>query len=790
MGMLENIPEDWNVIPAGKGLKYPVFKWDEFKERVYPRERLRGHNGNFAVICGKTSNNLFCIDLDFNKSITFDEKRELFNVIYDGFSTQFPEFADTRIHESPHGFHLYFYMKDDVQETKHYSNRFKGKVFTGMLLTRYHKILDGIDIQGDKALVIIPPSSVNGAYYKVYNNVAPKQITKKDFERILSYLLLPKPVRIRQGFIDIVNGKVDVHDLTARTGMDEHVYWKMLYAECYHILDMIPEQLFDILAENQPKFDYEETVRQLRHVDFEVLKPMTKETYAEYFPMYISGSGKVKKKKKKRSSLKEISIEALFGDEGPEVSKMTVKELTDLTANMIMEEFDIITLSDSRQMMVRKGNHYVFDLSDVYKRIKEITDGFSRGNYNTYRGNIISLISDATLVERKVFNDSGSLINFRNGVFDVMQQKLLKMDDVDKPVFFYSLPHDYKEGNYDCPKFKAALKEWLCRKHEKVIWWKGERRVLTLYEFPKVTYDDIFEMIGLCMSLNTSFKKAFLNYGPPHSGKTQFLNLLIHVIGDDNSSAVKLHRLTKNEFGTKRLQMKLLNACGEIPKRKIKYTDIFKELTGDDYMVPAEIKGGASFEFKNYAKFWFNANEIPPLDSYEDEAFFERFILIEFPNQFRHDEDEDFELQFWKTLTDDDEVQGIIHEGLKGLKRLIERKGFRPEITKYTKHIWLMESDPVYKFLNKYCRKKKGARIKADDFYEFYNEVGDEYLSVRAFTIALEKFKIYKRRLRSGGERVYFYINVEVKDEYLFKLEDDNGKIDLDGVFFGNEPDF
>ena len=101
---------------------------------------------------------------------------------------------------------------------------------------------------------------------------------------------------------------------------------------------------------------------------------------------------------------------------------------------------------------------------------------------------------------------------------------------------------------------------------------------------------------------------------------------------------------------------------------------------------------GKQFEFKNYAKFWFNANDIPPLDYIEDDAFFERFMLLHFPNQFNN-VDEGFILQFWETLTKPSEIQGVIHEAMRGLKRLIERKGFRKEVINNTKHIRVMDRD-------------------------------------------------------------------------------------------------
>ena len=139
---------------------------------------------------------------------------------------------------------------------------------------------------------------------------------------------------------------------------------------------------------------------------------------------------------------------------------------------------------------------------------------------------------------------------------------------------FYALPHDYREGKFTCPKFKKALFEWFGT------------------PFSKVLMSDIFEAIGYCMTMNNSMKTAFMNYGEPDTGKTQLLNIIMGIIGRMNYSMMGISRLTHDQFGTLFLQFKIFNAAGETPKKKIYDTDIFKNLTGGDAEIGAEIKGG------------------------------------------------------------------------------------------------------------------------------------------------------------------------------------------------------
>lgn len=737
MELPEFIPS-WNILPGAQNKKYPIGKWVKYQTERFPRKKLDDYNNcNFLALCGKTSGNLMAIDLDFKKSMSDDEIWDAFSVIVQEFDKECPDLI-TRVHQTPHGFHLVYHL-DFEPNTKHYKNLYAQKkentIFLGTIYTRFHEYLNGLDFQGEGALIMIPPSMVDSKQYKILNNAEIKTLNEKEFLKLKNFFLLEEPKSMRSHFIDILNGIIEIESYAARTGQKELVYWKYLFIEAYHGVGLHPQDLFPLLAQNQPAFDEKKTLKQLSYPknNYLTIKPLTPKTYLKYFGSYGSDVVSLKKKKKKQ---KEVSEE------------LSVKELTDQIANLTTEEFPILTLDDSRQIMVKENNHYSFKTNEMYLFIKQRIDELSRGSYTTYKRNVEEIIRDGTLFNRKDFNTNSGIINFRNGVFDVMKEEF---HPIHNGIFFYCIPHKFVQEEYNCPKFEKALDEWLIPSDKSNI----------------IIYSDIYEMIGLCMSTHTGFKKSFINIGPKDSGKTQFTNIITHIIGEDNTEAIPLQRMTKDHFGTVGLQMKLLNVAGELGTSAVKNPETFKTLTGDDFKVPAEIKGGRQFKFRNFSKFWFNGNNFPEVHEAGDLAFFERFIIIFFPNVFKQT-DKHFKLKFFETICTPKEVAGIIQKSLKGLKRLIERKGFRPEIQQNTRHLWLYESDPVYKFLEDCCEKDHTEKIKKTIFYDIFQDMTDKWVSKNKFTAQLQRFGIISKQLRDEGtpsSRSYYYVGVKLKSE-------------------------
>jgi len=734
---------EWNIIPAVRNQKNPIGKWTKYQELRCPREELDNYNNaNYLAVCGKTSDNLFAIDLDFKKTLTSEQVQEYFYKICEKLQEALPDISNTRVHQTPHGFHLIFSAEEPVS-TKHFTNIFrkKGKriIFTGVVKTNFDKCLNGIDFQGEGALIMIPPSEVNQKQYRVINgNAGVRKLNKAEVRKLIDFFVLKKPKKMRSKFVDIINGKLEIEYLAASRTLPEHVYWRYMYIEAWARIGLTPHELYPFLELNQPAFSKEKTEGQFNAgVEWETDKAMTSVKYKEYFFKADPDDDfteAVKKTEKKAES-------------GLDFSKMTVKELTDYVANMSMDEFPIKTLDDSRQIMIKENNHYSFQTNGFYQFIKEMIDLFRRGSYTSFKRNIEEMIKDSTLIKRDSFCTASHIINFKNGVYNVVTEEFFEEYEGD---FFYCIPHSWDKGEFECPKFEQALKDWLIPKDKSNI----------------ITNQDIYEMIGLCMSTHTGFKKSFINIGDKDSGKTQFLNIVAHVVGTDNTTAIPLQRMTKDQFGTVGLQMKLLNAAGEIGSGIVKNPETFKILTGDDFKVGGEIKGGARFDFTNFATFWFNANNFPTVIEIEDLAFFDRFLIIMFPNVFKKT-DKGFKLKFFETITTKEEIQGIMYNAMQGLQRLIKRKGFREEIQENTRHQWLYQSDKLYRFLHDYCEIVKGDKVKKEKLYDVFSDLSDTFLSKNKFTVKLQRYGVVVRQMRAEYDssiRNYYYCNIKLKD--------------------------
>lgn len=605
---------------------------------------------------------------------------------------------------------------------------YKGKsIPTLTKYTRFPDYLKGVDFLGG-GYAIIPPSKIDNIEYKPINQYDIKNISIETLEKIKRFFLYKhsKKSTIRRGFFDILTGKINLKALSNKTGKDEHVYWKSTYLEAFYNLELEYQDIIPLLEKNQPHFDLKKTMDQIPHIDWSI-KPMTNEKYKEYFPNYKKKYGR------------------------PKSNKPATKPLYIVIANKLKKKYNLITMQDTDEIYIKNGNIYTNNLGAFKNDLAKLIEFY--GKSITHMSNeVIKRIKYTTQFDRHKFCYDSGMINFHNGYYDVENDMFFPNDEYNDKLFCYEIPHDYNpkfEG--DCKKFKSLLKDWL-----------GDNN--------NVKIDDIFEMMGYSMTMNVDMKTAFFIYGPTNTGKTQFQTILEYVIGHNNRSSIPLQRLEKNEFGSDGLEFKLLNMVGDMSKLSPNDTSTFKMLTGDDKWIPAELKGGKKYEFRNIIKIWYNGNKIVVLME-NDEAFYGRWILINFPNQHPMN-DENTIKRIGELLCDDkNEIQAIIYECIKGVKRLYKRNYFRYQIIKNTKHVWRHEAEPLYAFLYDNCKFDDEEMVVSRDFKRKYNKYlynkKEKMISTKALNDQLEKFGIYQERHGTGNDRDYYYIGVKWKDQDL-----------------------
>ena len=697
-----------NIIPIKKNSKIPAIKWLKYREEKFPVEDLPLYEGmNKAVICGKTSDNLVIIDFDFEGQPYFK------NIL-----NRLKNFPSHKV-KTPHGLHIYYLVEGECPERQTQIKCKLGEV-------------KHFDILGEGGYALIPPSMIGDEFYlEIPPYRKPRKISREVFDKIVEifqqknkedesvYDLTNKLGKLRKPIQQLIKGEIDIEDISAQTKNKEFLYWKALFLETR--TNGIPDDIvMGILSKSQKHFDAKTTTTQLRQIKAWE-RPYT-----------------------------NLTLKNMFNITPPPPDDKLEEGWVSIARDLI-DTHNIITMKDTEQLMVQRGNIYSYDISGaIHELSDQLIDTYKGKSYEHKRKAVIRLIKDTTFFDRKDFCYDRWVINFENGYYDIKKNKFIKSEDNIDKIFCYEIPHEYHSKEADCPKFKKLLIEWL-------------------EEDNIVKPDDIFEMIGYTMTMTTHLKMAFMIYGKSNTGKTAFQNILSNLIGIDNISQNSLERLGSNEFGTDNLEYKILNMCGDMGEGMIRDVSVFKNLTGGDIWVKAEYKGGKKFSFRNMLKIWYNLNHIPTIISTHDMAFFNRWTLINFAHEFPMGSEETIK-EIWTMINDNpEEIQGIIHEAIKGVNRLLDRNEFfRPELIENTRHIWEYESDPLYAFMWNNCIEKESESISCSEFKMAFNKYlyGQRRARLTAYKLndMLETKGIFKER-DTTNERGYYYSGVGWKPE-------------------------
>ncbi|MDD2754422.1 MAG: phage/plasmid primase, P4 family [Methanothrix sp.] len=236
------------------------------------------------------------------------------------------------------------------------------------------------------------------------------------------------------------------------------------------------------------------------------------------------------------------------------------------------------------------------------------------------------------------------------------------------------------------------------------------------------------EMAGYCLFKSCPIHKGFLLLGEGRNGKSVWINLLVALVGLENTASVPLHQLSY-KFKAAELKGKLINFYTDLPNMTVSVADAFKILTAGDIMTIEE-KYQKPQKMKNYSKQIFSANQAPKtLD--ETYGFFSRLIVVDFPNRFEGDKADKYLLDKLSTPV---ELSGLLNLAIAGLKRLLQKERFSysmsvDEVADY----YRLKSNPAVAalpFLGAACMKDANGFAPKDDLWLAYSgwlqETGEE----------------------------------------------------------------
>lgn len=315
--------------------------------------------------------------------------------------------------------------------------------------------------------------------------------------------------------------------------------------------------------------------------------------------------------------------------------------LFDKFATFLKNNNHIIKINN--QLHIFKDGIYVDGLSEIEHMMIFYIPNLSQAKRREVLNYLDVLIRDNTEPS------SANLIAFKNGVYDIATGEFSNFDSsmiITNKIGWNYNPEAYSEI---CDR---TLNKLAC----------NDESIRKLIE----------EMIGYCFYRRNELGVSFILTGDKSNGKSTFIDMIMRLLGYDNTSALDLGELG-DRFKTAELFGKLANLGDDISDDFIKNPAVFKKLvTGD--RVNVERKGQNPFDFNNYAKFLFSANDIPRIKD-KTGAVLRRLIIVPFNATFSKT-DSDYDPYIKYKLRDSSVMEYLILIGLEGLKRVLENRKF------------------------------------------------------------------------------------------------------------------
>lgn len=315
--------------------------------------------------------------------------------------------------------------------------------------------------------------------------------------------------------------------------------------------------------------------------------------------------------------------------------------LFDKFATFLKNNNHIIKINN--QLHIYKNGIYISGLAEIEAEMIQHIPGLNRAK----RTEVLAYLD--ILIRENFKAEDANLIAFENGLYNIVDDSFVEFTPehiITNKIRWKYNPEAYSE------LADKTLNKIAC----------NDPQIRALLE----------EAIGYCFYRRNELGKAFILTGDKSNGKSTFLSMVQYLLGDENISSLDLKELG-DRFKTAEMFGKLANIGDDIGDEFIANPAIFKKLvTGE--RVSAERKGQNPFEFNNYSKLLFSANNIPRIKD-KTGAVQRRLTIIPFDARFSAD-DPDFNPYIKHLLKTNEVMEYLINLGIAGLKRVLLNRKF------------------------------------------------------------------------------------------------------------------
>lgn len=261
--------------------------------------------------------------------------------------------------------------------------------------------------------------------------------------------------------------------------------------------------------------------------------------------------------------------------------------------------------------IIDEDNYYLRKTIEKMIPAKFVTAGF----VNDVKNSLLQTLEIAR-DDNTINNHSDNIINFKNGMYDVLNFKLLEhrkeynsINQINVDIDLNLIEKAKKEKLSICPNIKTFLTEITDDEDD---------------------IDMLLEYLSTAFTKTRKVKNLLWIYGGTNTGKSTLTRFITDMLGVDNVSHIPLDELNsdRGKFSIQKIQNKTLNISSEGSKNAISYTNYIKQLTGDD-TIKGEYKGGKIFFFSPYAKLLIAGNELPTGIKDNMDAFINRLRILE-----------------------------------------------------------------------------------------------------------------------------------------------------------------
>ena len=399
-------------------------------------------------------------------------------------------------------------------------------------------------------------------------------------------------------------------------------------------------------------------------------------------------------------------------------------------ANKILSTGRFLTFIETEEIFYyTNGSYHPYAEAEIKKQSERI-----RPDISTHWNNeIISKLKVRSYKSMRELDKYENYIHLDNGLLNINTMEL-EPHSPDKIVMVH-IPVEYNPDAV-CPNIARFFKD-----------------ILDEGDIPSIE-----EFFGYCLLRNYLIQKLFMLVGGGSNGKSTLLTLLNAFLGSNNVVSLSIRDIIENKFAAANLFGKLANTYADLSRTALAETGRIKMLTGGD-TITAERKFGGYFSFVNYAKMIFSANRVP-LSYDESDAFFRRWVIINFPNTFNEQQGRGL----LSKLTTPDELSGLLNIALKGLRRLLDSRRFSNQrSTNEIREQYIRMSDSIQAFIWDRVEISPDGFIPKKDLYHAYTG----YCRSENIPIASEKTFFMRFPIITRVEE--FYASVDKKRVKTYK---------------------